>query len=104
MQQMVLLRLSRLQTVSYTHLISYRRKSSGAGSAYTARGSTAGGGKDAQRKSAGGSPRPADGKRDVYKRQKDNWWYNGEEIVPIYYESQGRHYMAVMNIDRVYFC
>ena len=35
---------------------------------------------------------------------KDNWWYNGEEIVPIYYESQGRHYMAVMNIDRVYFC
>ena len=41
----------------------YRRKSSGAGSAYTARGSTAGGGKDAQRKSAGGSPHPADGKR-----------------------------------------
>ena len=35
---------------------------------------------------------------------KDNWWYNGEEIVPIYYESQGRHYMAVMNINRVYFC
>ena len=35
---------------------------------------------------------------------KDNWWYNGEEIVPIYYESQGRHYMTVMNIDRVYFC
>jgi len=35
---------------------------------------------------------------------RDNWWYNGEEIVPIYYESQGRHYMAVMNIDRVYFC
>ena len=35
---------------------------------------------------------------------KDNWWYNGEEIVPIYYESQGRHYMAVMNIGRVYFC
>ena len=32
---------------------------------------------------------------------KDNWWYNGEEIVPIYYESQGRHYMAVMNIDRL---
>ena len=41
----------------------YRRKSSGTGSAYTARGSTAGGGKDAQRKSAGGSPRPAGGKR-----------------------------------------
>ena len=38
------------------------------------------------------------------KSIEDNWWYNGEEIVPIYYESQGRHYMAVMNIDRVYFC
>ena len=35
---------------------------------------------------------------------KDNWWYNGKEIVPIYYESQGRHYMSVMNINRVYFC
>lgn len=35
---------------------------------------------------------------------KDKWWYNGEEIVPIYYEAQGRHYMAVMGIDRVYFC
>ena len=35
---------------------------------------------------------------------KDKWWYNGEEIVPVYYESQGRHYMAVMNLDRVYYC
>lgn len=35
---------------------------------------------------------------------KDSWWYNGQEIVPPYYETQGRHYMAVMNIDRVYFC
>ena len=35
---------------------------------------------------------------------KENWWYNGEEIVPMYYESQGRHYMSVMNLDRVYFC
>lgn len=35
---------------------------------------------------------------------RDNWWYNGKEIVPIYYESQGRHYMCVMNIDRVYYC
>ena len=41
----------------------YRRKSSGTGSAYTAEGSTAGGGKDAQRKSARGSHHPADGKR-----------------------------------------
>lgn len=35
---------------------------------------------------------------------KDKWWYDGKEIVPIYYESQGRHYMAVMGIDRVYYC
>ena len=33
---------------------------------------------------------------------KDKWWHNGEEIVPVYYEAQGRHYMAVMGIDRVY--
>ena len=33
-----------------------------------------------------------------------HWWYAGKEVVPVYYESQGRHYMAVMNIDRVYFC
>jgi putative phage-type endonuclease len=35
---------------------------------------------------------------------KDKWWYRGEEIVPAYYESQGRHYMCVMNVDQVYFC
>lgn len=35
---------------------------------------------------------------------RDNWWYNGKEIVPVYYDTQGRHYMAVMNIDRVYYC
>jgi putative phage-type endonuclease len=35
---------------------------------------------------------------------KDKWWYRGEEIVPVYYEVQGRHYMCVMNIDQVYFC
>lgn len=35
---------------------------------------------------------------------RDNWWHNGKEIVPVYYEAQGRHYMAVMNIDRVFFC
>lgn len=35
---------------------------------------------------------------------RDKWKYNGEPIVPPYYESQGRHYMAVMNLDRVYFC
>ena len=40
-----------------------QRESSGTGSAYTARGSTAEGGKDAQRKSARGSHHPADGKR-----------------------------------------
>ena len=35
---------------------------------------------------------------------KDNWFLNGEEIVPVYYELQGRHYMAVMDADEVYFC
>ena len=35
---------------------------------------------------------------------RENWWYNGQEIVPIYYDTQGRHYMCVMNIDRVYYC
>ena len=35
---------------------------------------------------------------------RDKWWYNGEEIVPVYYETQGRHYMAVMNLNRVYYC
>lgn len=35
---------------------------------------------------------------------RDKWWYNGAEIVPTYYEAQGRHYMAVMDIDRVYYC
>lgn len=32
------------------------------------------------------------------------WEYNGKPIVPQYYEAQGRHYMAVMDINRVYFC
>lgn len=35
---------------------------------------------------------------------QNKWWYNGAEIVPAYYESQGRHYMAVMGLSRVYFC
>lgn len=35
---------------------------------------------------------------------KDHWWLNGEETVPVYYETQGRHYMAVMNVDRCFFC
>ena len=35
---------------------------------------------------------------------KDNWWLDGKEIVPIYYALQGRHYMAVMDYDRVFFC
>lgn len=33
-----------------------------------------------------------------------NWWREDEEIVPVHYEVQGRHYMAVTNISRVYFC
>lgn len=35
---------------------------------------------------------------------RDKWEYNGKPIVPVYYEVQGRHYMAVMDLDRVYFC
>ena len=33
-----------------------------------------------------------------------DWYKDGEKIVPEYYESQGRHYMAVTDIDRVFFC
>lgn len=32
------------------------------------------------------------------------WEYDGKPIVPEYYEAQGRHYMAVMDLNRVYFC
>lgn len=35
---------------------------------------------------------------------RDHWWSGNEEIVPINYEIQGRHYMCVMNIDHVYYC
>ena len=35
---------------------------------------------------------------------KRHWWKEGKEIVPEYYEAQGRHYMTVMNVDEVYFC
>ncbi len=35
---------------------------------------------------------------------RDKWEYDGKPIVPVYYEAQGRHYMAVMDIGRVYFC
>ena len=31
-------------------------------------------------------------------------WLDGEETIPAYYESQGRHYMAVMDVDRCFFC
>lgn len=33
-----------------------------------------------------------------------NWWIDGKESVPVNYEIQGRHYMAVTNIDKVYYC
>ena len=32
------------------------------------------------------------------------WYKEGEKIVPVYYETQGRHYMAVTDIDRVFYC
>lgn len=35
---------------------------------------------------------------------KDHWWRDGAEIVPVNYEIQGRHYMAVMNVDEVFYC
>lgn len=35
---------------------------------------------------------------------KSHWWEDGKEIVPPYYEAQGRHYMAVLNVDEVFFC
>lgn len=35
---------------------------------------------------------------------KDHWWRDGEPVVPINYETQGRHYMCVTNIDRVFYC
>lgn len=36
---------------------------------------------------------------------KDHWWSEGgQEIVPLNYEAQGRHYMAVMNVDEVFYC
>ena len=36
---------------------------------------------------------------------REHWWTpDGKETVPAWYETQGRHYMAVMNLDRVFFC
>jgi putative phage-type endonuclease len=35
---------------------------------------------------------------------KDKWWDGARETVPLNYEIQGRHYMAVMNMNRVYYC
>lgn len=35
---------------------------------------------------------------------RGHWWDGDTPVVPPYYESQGRHYMAVMDLDRVFFC
>ncbi len=35
---------------------------------------------------------------------REHWWRDGKEIVPVNYETQGRHYMCVTNIDRVFYC
>ena len=35
---------------------------------------------------------------------KDHWWKDDEEYVPVYYETQGRHYMAVMDMDEIFYC
>ena len=34
----------------------------------------------------------------------DHWWAGGVETVPVNYEIQGRHYMAVMNLNHVFYC
>ena len=34
----------------------------------------------------------------------DHWWQDGKKVVPAYYETQGRHYMSVMDLDKVFFC
>lgn len=34
---------------------------------------------------------------------KDNWWIDGEETIPVNYQAQGRHYMAVMNLNHVFY-
>ncbi len=52
----------------------------------------------------------ADGKAAILEckttnyNARDKWEYDGKPIVPQYYEAQGRHYMAVMDLDRVYYC
>ena len=35
---------------------------------------------------------------------KDAWWMDGKETVPVNYEAQGRHYMAVTNLNHVFYC
>ena len=35
---------------------------------------------------------------------RDHWWRDGQEVVPVNYETQGRHYMCVMNVDQVFYC
>lgn len=35
---------------------------------------------------------------------RSKWWLDKQEIVPSYYEAQGRHYMSVMDIDRIFYC
>ena len=42
--------------------------------------------------------------KTTHYQAKDHWWRDGEEVVPINYEVQGRHYMCVMNVDEVFFC
>lgn len=42
--------------------------------------------------------------KTTHYQAKDHWWRDGEEVVPVNYEVQGRHYMCVMNVDEVYFC
>lgn len=35
---------------------------------------------------------------------REKWWNGKEEIVPLNYVLQGRHYMCVMDIDQIFYC
>lgn len=51
------------------------------------------------------APRPSRRLRQPTNyKATDHWWQDGRETGPVYYEVQGRHYMAVMGADRVFFC
>jgi putative phage-type endonuclease len=42
--------------------------------------------------------------KTTHYNNRDSWRDGNHEIIPLNYELQGRHYMSVLNLDRVYFC